>query len=51
VRVRRVEAGEIALFDPQGRTFFNANTPEDWERLQKLLYKPTKRRSTPKDTL
>lgn len=33
VRLRRVEASEIALFDPQGRSFFNANTPEDWQAL------------------
>ncbi len=50
VHVRRVEAAEIALFDPAGRSFFNANTPEDWERLQKLLAKPGRRRSAPKDT-
>ncbi len=37
IRLRRVEASEIALFDPEGRSFFNANTPEDWQRLQALL--------------
>lgn len=50
VRVRRVEAAEIALFDPEGRTFFNANTPEDWERIQELLTKPPRQRTAPKDT-
>ncbi|MEZ4768204.1 MAG: molybdenum cofactor guanylyltransferase [Caldilineales bacterium] len=50
VRVRRVEANEIALFDPEGRSFFNANTPEDWQRLQELVSEPARRRSTRKDS-
>lgn len=37
VRVRYVEGREIAIFDREGRTFANANTPEDWERLRALL--------------
>lgn len=37
VRVRYVETREIAIFDPEGRSFFNANTPEDWQRLHQLL--------------
>jgi molybdopterin-guanine dinucleotide biosynthesis protein A len=37
VRVRYVEAEEIAIFDPQGRSFSNANTPEDWQRLKLLI--------------
>lgn len=37
IRMRYVEAREIAVFDPAGRSFFNANTPEDWQRLQHLL--------------
>lgn len=37
VRVRYVEAREIALFDREGHTFANANTPEDWARLKALL--------------
>lgn len=49
VRLRRVEAAEIALFDPQGSSFFNANTPEDWQRLQELLARPVRRRSTSKE--
>lgn len=39
VRVRQVEPAEIALFDVDGRSFFNANTPEDWQRLLALLSK------------
>ena len=50
VRVRRVQAVEIALFDPEGRSFFNANTPEDWQRLQELLAKPARRRSARRDS-
>ncbi len=37
VRVRYVEAREIAIFDREGRSFANANTPEDWDRLKELL--------------
>ena len=37
VRVRYVESREIAIFDRDGRTFANANTPEDWERLRALM--------------
>ena len=37
VRVRSVSEREIAIFDPQGRSFSNANTAEDWERLRQLL--------------
>lgn len=37
VAVRYVEEPEIALFDPEGLTFANANTPEDWERLRCVL--------------
>lgn len=36
VRVRYVEEQEIDLFDPQRLSFFNVNTPEDWQRGQKL---------------
>lgn len=36
VNVRYLEPGEIALFDPQGLSFFNVNTPQDWERAQVL---------------
>lgn len=37
VRVRFVDEREIAIFDREGRSFANANTPEDWERLRALL--------------
>ncbi|MFZ2358763.1 MAG: molybdenum cofactor guanylyltransferase [Anaerolineae bacterium] len=37
VRVRYVEEREIAIFDRTGRTFSNANTPEDWAKLQTLM--------------
>lgn len=48
VRVRYVEPREIAIFDSEGRTFFNANTPEDWKRLRALL-KPTRKQRGTKD--
>lgn len=31
VRTRRVEEDEIRRFDPEGSSFFNMNTPEDYE--------------------
>ncbi len=34
VNVRYLDQGEIALFDPEGLSFFNINTPQDWERAQ-----------------
>lgn len=37
VRVRYMESREVAIFDREGRSFANANTPEDWERLKTLL--------------
>lgn len=37
VLVRYVEEEEIALLDPQHHSFLNANTPEDWQRIQTLL--------------
>lgn len=46
MRVRIVEPGEVAIFDPEGRSFFNANTPEDWQRLQPLLKKRPARLSS-----
>jgi len=36
VSVRYVELEEITRFDPDGLTFFNVNSPEDWERAQEL---------------
>lgn len=37
VRVRYLEEAQIQIFDRTGRSFSNANTPEDWERLRALL--------------
>ncbi len=34
VQVRVVSPAEVARFDPEGRSFFNVNTPEDWQRAQ-----------------
>ncbi len=36
VHVRVVEPDEIARFDPQGLSFFNVNTPEEWESALRL---------------
>ncbi len=37
VKVRWVEEAEIAPFDPQGLSFLNINTPQDWEQVQQML--------------
>ena len=42
VRVRYVEEDEIARCDPHHLSFVNVNTPEDWERVQRLLAEPGK---------
>lgn len=39
VRVRYVDQREITIFDRELRSFANANTPEDWERLRVLISK------------
>ncbi len=36
VRVRWVEKSEFAPLDPQGLSFFNINTPQDWARVQAM---------------
>ena len=36
VRVRYLEPEEITRFDPEGLSFFNINSPEDWGRAQEL---------------
>jgi molybdenum cofactor guanylyltransferase len=36
MRVRFVEAAEVAQFDPQRLTFFNVNTPEDLARAEEI---------------
>jgi len=37
VRVHVMPQYEIARWDPEGRSFFNVNTPEDWSRAVRLL--------------
>ena len=37
VRVRVVAPDEIRDFDPDFRSFFNVNTPEDWRAAEELL--------------
>jgi len=36
VRVRYVEPAEAAIFDPQGLSYFNVNTPEDLAQAEQL---------------
>jgi molybdopterin-guanine dinucleotide biosynthesis protein A len=36
IRVRYLEPEEITRFDPEGLSFFNINSPEDWECAQEL---------------
>jgi molybdopterin-guanine dinucleotide biosynthesis protein A len=40
VRVRYVEEDEVARSDPRRLSFINVNTPEDWERVQRLVIEP-----------
>jgi hypothetical protein len=35
--VRYVEEVDVDRFDPGRLSFFNINTPEDWEWMQRLL--------------
>jgi molybdopterin-guanine dinucleotide biosynthesis protein A len=37
VRATRIERDEIARFDPEGMSFFNVNTPEDYEAAVRRL--------------
>lgn len=37
VRVRLVTYEEVARFDPEGLSFFNANTPEEWQAARERL--------------
>jgi len=37
VRVRTVEEDELRLYDPELRSFWNVNTPADWECAQDLV--------------
>ena len=32
VRTRKIDENEIKIFDPEGLSFFNMNTPDDYER-------------------
>ncbi len=36
VRVRYVDQSEVGIFDPQGLSFFNVNTPEDLAQAEQL---------------
>ena len=38
IRVHYVSADVIARFDPQGLSFFNANTPEEWQLVVERLH-------------
>jgi molybdopterin-guanine dinucleotide biosynthesis protein A len=42
VRVRLVDAATLAVYDPEGLSFFNINTPEDLERAR-LIRDPLRR--------
>jgi molybdopterin-guanine dinucleotide biosynthesis protein A len=37
VEIRFIDAAEISRFDPEGLTFFNVNTPEDFLEAQKII--------------
>lgn len=37
VRVRVIPQDDVAGWDPEGRSFFNVNTPEDWSLAMRLL--------------
>jgi len=39
VRVREMDEDAVARIDPEGRSFFNVNTREEWVRLQERLRK------------
>lgn len=41
VSVRYVERDEVARFDPQFYSFINMNTPEEWQRVESLVEKPS----------
>lgn len=36
IQIRYLEPEEIIRFDPEGLSFFNVNSPEDWARAQEL---------------
>lgn len=37
VRVRIMSADEVRRLDPEYRSFFNVNTPEDWQEAQQMV--------------
>jgi molybdopterin-guanine dinucleotide biosynthesis protein A len=37
MRVREVREDEISIFDPEFRSFFNLNTPQDMDRMRAIL--------------
>jgi molybdopterin-guanine dinucleotide biosynthesis protein A len=41
VRVRVIEGELLARYDPRDVMFFNANTPEEYERARQMLEEPT----------
>jgi molybdenum cofactor guanylyltransferase len=45
VRTRRVEEEEIRRFDPEGASFFNMNTPEDYAAALQRWHDRTRRRA------
>jgi molybdopterin-guanine dinucleotide biosynthesis protein A len=51
VRTRRIEEPEIRQIDPEGRAFFNMNTPADYARALALwpVLRPAARREAPRE--
>jgi molybdopterin converting factor small subunit len=45
VRLRRIDEDEIRRFDPEGSSFFNMNTPEDYAEALKRWGQLTQRRA------
>jgi molybdopterin-guanine dinucleotide biosynthesis protein A len=41
VEVRYVEREAVTRFDPTFRSFLNMNTPDDWERVQRIAAEET----------
>lgn len=39
-RVQRIERGTVQQYDPLLRSFFNMNTPEEWERAKEMQRQP-----------
>jgi molybdopterin-guanine dinucleotide biosynthesis protein A len=51
VRTREIGPDELAAFDPDGRLFFNVNTPADYERAQQLAERYDVRPDAPDDRI